>query len=103
MQNRVTLGNIFGNALIVVCTGEPRAVVVDVLDVDDHLSRVGVGRTAKILSSDDQLVRILKRKTNYLVNFSFFTQLIQTKLNQKEVRKRIEIYEKNFDKNICQK
>ena len=68
MQNRVTLGYVLGYALVVVGTGEPGAVVIDILNIDNDLGGVGVGRAAKVLGTDDQLVGILEKVKTRLEN-----------------------------------
>ena len=56
LKNGVSFWNILGYALVVVGTREPWAVVVNVLNVDNHLRRVRVWRAAQVLSAYDQLV-----------------------------------------------
>ena len=60
LQDGVAFRHILGNTLVVVGAWKPGAVVVHILDVDDHLGRVRVWRTAEVLSPNDQLVGVLK-------------------------------------------
>jgi hypothetical protein len=52
--------------LVIVGTGEPGAIVIDILNIDNDLGGVGIGRAAKVLSTDDQLVRILEKNHEQL-------------------------------------
>ena len=60
LQDGVAFRHILGNTLVVVGAWKPGAVVVHILDVDDHLGRVRVWRTAEVLGSNDQLVGVLE-------------------------------------------
>ena len=60
LQDGVAFRHILGNTLVVVGAWKPGAVVVHILDVDDHLGRVRVWRTAEILCSNDQLIGVLE-------------------------------------------
>ena len=60
MQDGITFGDIFSYTLVVVCTGKPWTVVVDVDNVYNDLSCIGIGWATQILSTNDQFVRVLK-------------------------------------------